>query len=360
LTSDTIRSLAGPSDLTGITSAAPPPTDETANLPVWVQRIIAKIEDSGGTNINGTVGVIRSLNWTEPPPPRIDMGNASKLINDSHYGMEDVKERILDYLAALAWATRATATPPVPQALCLIGPPGVGKTSIARALAAATSRHLEILSLGGVDDIFLIGCDRAYMSSRPGEIVRRLAQSQHHPSQVLFLLDEIDKIAGPGSSSHRSPYPPLLALLDPEQRQAWRDHHLSELPIDLSRTLFVATANDVDDIPLPLRNRMELITLQDYSPADKLIIARDYLLPRLFNSHHLCGQIEIPEGTLAAVLWQERYTPGMRTIQQAIGVLVRRGLRRHLATEQTVTIDAELALSWLRSPAAGPSIGFRA
>ena len=330
-------------------------------LPKAVEAAITREENDGssfGDRSHTAVRVLRSIRWTPSgATPAIDLKEARRLLDESHAGLDEIKDIVLDHLATIEWRRRQKLpTDGDGLAICLVGPPGTGKTSIATAIAMASHRKLETVPLGGCDDVFLAGSDRAYSGSRPGEIIRRLRNSGRHPSEILMLLDEIDK-----TSAHptRNPVPVLLALIDPTQNTQWQDQFLGMVPVDLSGVLFVATANEENDIPLPLRDRMRVIHLPAYSREQQVEIGWTYLLPRLMAKLGVDSQVQVSLEAMVALVVNYPASDGMRQLEQRITSVVARALRRHLETRRPVRIDPAAVAAWIVPPVRTPTIGFK-
>src|SRR5688500_15213933 len=213
---------------------------------------------------------ILELPWLKSSEEKLDLVEARKILDEDHYGLEDIKERILESLAVLK--LRPDGKSPI---LLFVGPPGVGKTSLGRSIARALGREFERMSLGGMrDEAELRGHRRTYIGAMPGRIIQALRRvGVNNP---VMMLDEIDKL---GNDYRGDPASALLEILDPQQNNTFRDHYL-DLPFDLSKVFFIATANSLGPIPMPLRDRMEIIYIAGYSDQEKLHIARRYLVPR--------------------------------------------------------------------------------
>ncbi|MCX7651745.1 MAG: endopeptidase La [Bacteroidia bacterium] len=254
------------------------------------------------------------LPWQTYTKDRFDLQKARRILERDHYGMEKVKKRVLEYLAVLK--LRQDMRSPI---LCLYGPPGVGKTSLARSIAEALGRKYVRMSLGGLhDEAEIRGHRRTYIGAMPGRILQLLKRAGS--SNPVFVLDEIDKI---GHDFRGDPAHALLEVLDPEQNTTFQDHYL-EVPYDLSRVLFVATANSLDTIHPALRDRMEIIELSGYSVPEKLQIARRHLLPKVTTEHGLKpAQLKVPDEAIFQVI--EHYTreSGVRQLQRELSGLAR-------------------------------------
>jgi len=259
------------------------------------------------------------LPWSKTSEDRLDVAEARRILDEDHYGLEKIKDRIVEYIAVLS--LKRDLKGPI---LCFVGPPGTGKTSLGRSIARALDRQFARISLGGVrDEAEVRGHRRTYVGALPGRIVQSLRKvGTRNP---VVVLDEIDKV---GSDGRGDPSSALLEVLDPEQNVEFSDHYL-EVPIDLSQVLFIATANLIDPVPAALRDRMEVIELPGYTLEEKVEIARRYLLPRQVEQNGIADvELEIPDDTLKTVV--ERYTreAGVRNLEREIGGLCRKIARR--------------------------------
>jgi ATP-dependent Lon protease len=258
---------------------------------------------------------VLELPWKRSSEDKLDLREARRILDEDHYGLEDIKERILEFLAVVK--LRPDSKSPI---LCFVGPPGVGKTSLGRSIARALGREFERLSLGGVrDEAELRGHRRTYIGAMPGRIIQSLRRAG--VNNPVMMLDEIDKL---GADFRGDPAAALLEILDPQQNHSFRDHYI-DLPFDLSKVFFIATANQLAPIPPPLRDRMEIIGLAGYSDQEKLHIARQYLVPRQTRENGLRDdQLEISDE--AMMLIAARYTreAGVRQMERNIGSVARK------------------------------------
>ncbi|MGI8555620.1 MAG: endopeptidase La [Pyrinomonadaceae bacterium] len=286
---------------------------------------------------------ILELPWKKSSAEKIDLDEARKILDEDHYGLEDIKERILESLAVIK--LRPDSKSPI---ILFVGPPGVGKTSLGRSIARALGREFDRISLGGVrDEAELRGHRRTYVGAMPGRIIQTLRRvGVNNP---VLMLDEIDKM---GNDYRGDPASALLEILDPAQNNTFRDHYL-DLPFDLSKVFFIATANQLAPIPAPLRDRMEIIQLAGYSDLEKLNIAKEYLVPRQIKENGLqTDQFEITDDAIN--LLTSRYTreAGVRQLERTIGNLARKvALKVAQGAEgEKVKITAQDIKSYLGSP----------
>jgi ATP-dependent Lon protease len=285
---------------------------------------------------------VLDLPWNKSSEEKLDLNEARKILDEDHYGLEDIKERILESLAVVK--LRPDSKSPI---LLFVGPPGVGKTSLGRSIARALGREFERMSLGGMrDEAELRGHRRTYIGSMPGRIIQALRRvGVNNP---VLMLDEIDKL---GSDFRGDPASALLEILDPQQNNTFRDNYL-DLPFDLSNVFFIATANQLGPIPMPLRDRMEIIQLAGYSDLEKLNIAKQYLVPRQIKENGLTPeQLEITDDTIN--LLTARYTreAGVRQLERTIGNLARKvALKVAEGSTENVTITAKDVKGYLGPP----------
>ncbi len=338
-----------------------PRSSEAADrqLPPEIRRAVENcLDEPGGAGEapgRAAARVLRELIWESPPAQPVDLARARRLLDASHAGMADAKRAILNHLVVLEWQRQRGIPPAAGHALCLVGPPGTGKTTMAAKVAEAMGRRLERIPLGGVDDVSLVGADRAYRHSRPGEIVRRLRAARVHPAQVVWLLDEIDKAA---RWSDHTAIPVLLALLDPSQNNAWQDHFLDGVRIDLSGSVFMATANELEGIPSALRDRLRCVEVPGYSPAEQIQIGGAKLLPKLLSQLGAGGVVEVQQPAIASLVLDHPRTDGCRQLEQRLQVLLARALELHMDGGAAVTVDAPSAREWV-PPERMSGIGFQ-
>ncbi|HCB4015416.1 TPA: endopeptidase La [Clostridioides difficile] len=264
---------------------------------------------------------IFSLPWNKETKDKLDITKAKDILDEDHYGLEKVKERILEYLAIRTLAKSLKG--PI---ICLVGPPGTGKTSIVKSIARALNRKFVRISLGGVrDEAEIRGHRRTYVGSIPGRIINGVKEAQ--TKNPVFLFDEIDKMA---ADYKGDPASAMLEVLDPEQNKDFVDHYL-EIPFDLSKILFVTTANSLGNIPRPLLDRMEIIEVSGYIEEEKLNIVKKYLLPKQIKEHALKENfIKIDDETLRSIINHYTREAGVRTLERTIGKICRKVAKKYV------------------------------
>jgi ATP-dependent Lon protease len=282
---------------------------------------------------------ILSLPWSETTEDNLDLQHARQVLDEDHYDLEKVKDRILEYLAVSKLKNDLSG--PI---LCFVGPPGVGKTSLGQSIARTTGREFVRISVGGVrDEAEIRGHRRTYIGAMPGTIIRSLRDAES--KNPVLLIDEIDKM---GADFRGDPASAMLEVLDPEQNKHFRDHYL-DLPFDLSKVLFICTANQLETIPGPLLDRMDVIQLSGYTEDEKLGIARKYLVPKQLEAHGLSAeQLSLDDDVLRLVTREYTREAGVRNLERRIADLCRKAAREIAEDKaETVIVDEETARSWL-------------
>ena len=285
---------------------------------------------------------VLELPWKKSSEDKLDLSEARRVLDEDHYGLDDVKERILEFLAVIK--LRPDSKSPI---LCFVGPPGVGKTSLGRSIGRAHGRQFERMSLGGMrDEAELRGHRRTYIGSMPGRVIQAIRRAG--VNNPVMMLDEIDKL---GADYRGDPASALLEILDPQQNNTFRDHYL-DLPFDLSKVFFIATANQLGPIPLALRDRMEVIALSGYSDQEKLQIARRYLAPRQTSENGLNeNQFTITDEALELLATRYSREAGVRQLERSIGSVARKvALKIARAEAEAITIDAKDLHDYLGAP----------
>jgi ATP-dependent Lon protease len=294
-------------------------------------------------------GVIRtylewliSVPWTEATEDDLDLGTARAILDEDHYDLDKVKERILEHLAVQKLTSKLSG--PI---LCFVGPPGVGKTSLGQSIARALGRKFVRISVGGVrDESEIRGHRRTYVGAMPGTIIRALRDAG--TKNPVFMIDEIDKM---GADWRGDPSSAMLEVLDPAQNSSFRDHYL-DLPFDLSQVLFICTANQLEPIPGPLRDRMEIIPLAGYTEDEKVGIARTYLVPKQLEAHGLDPkQVTISENALRHIVREYTREAGVRNLDRELAAICRK-IAREIAEgkRKTARVDERRVRAWLGAP----------
>ena len=285
---------------------------------------------SEGAVLRNYLDTVLDLPWNQKTKERVDVAAAKKILEHDHFGLEKVKERILETIAV-----RQMAPEMPPQILCLVGPPGVGKTSISYSIARSLNRKMARISLGGVhDEADIRGHRKTYVGAMPGRIMAAMAQAGS--ANPVLLLDEIDKM---GSDYRGDPSAALLEVLDAEQNHTYRDHYL-EIPFDLSDVMFITTANTLDTVPRPLLDRMEIIELGSYTDEEKLMIAKNHLIPKQLKKHGLKKQqLRISDDAVREIISCYTRESGVRNLERAIGEICRKTDMQLISQEESKRIS---------------------
>ena len=292
-----------------------------------------------GSVLRNYLDVCLELPWNKKSKERVNVAAARKILDADHFGLEEVKQRILEFLAVKQLAPDLKG-----QIICLVGPPGVGKTSIGMSMARALNRELARISLGGVhDEAEIRGHRKTYVGAMPGRIMNALRQAG--TSNPLLLLDEIDKL---GTDMRGDPASALLEVLDAEQNSTFRDHFV-ELPFDLSDVMFITTANNVGTIPKPLLDRMEVIELSSYTDEEKLQIARNHLIPKQLKRHGLKKtQLKLTDDAIREIIVGYTRESGVRILERELGSLCRKAAMAIVEKKnKTVSVNGDNLETWL-------------
>jgi ATP-dependent Lon protease len=294
---------------------------------------------SDSSLVRNYVEWLASLPWARSSGTKVDLPKAQEILNEDHHGLKKVKDRILDYLSVLE--LKPDMKGPI---LCFVGPPGVGKTSLGRSIARALGRKFQRVSLGGMhDEAEIRGHRRTYIGALPGQIMQSIRRAD--TNDPVIMLDELDKL---GRDFRGDPAAALLETLDPEQNSTFRDNYL-DVPFDLSKVLFICTANMLDPIPEPLLDRMEIIPLQGYTEEEKVSIAFKYLIPRQIEANGIPAElIDFPEETVRHLVRHYTREAGVRRLEQVIGTVCRKIARRYVeGNKDKIVLNAELLQEYL-------------
>lgn len=296
------------------------------------------------TVVRNYIDCIVSLPWDKKSKSKIDINKAEKILDEDHFGLAKTKERILEYLAVQSQVKKIKG--PI---LCLVGPPGVGKTSICQSIARAMGRKFARLSLGGVrDEAEIRGHRRTYIGAMPGKIIQSMQKVD--VANPVFCLDEVDKMS---MDFRGDPSSALLEVLDPEQNVAFNDHYL-DIDYDLSEVFFITTANNLHGIPVPLQDRMEIIQISGYTEEDKLKIAEGYLIPKQLQANGFkAGDIQLTDGAILEIIRRYTREAGVRNLERIIASLCRKIARERLKKNQKAKkyrVNAQSVVTYLGTP----------
>lgn len=289
-----------------------------------------------------------NLPWNKVSQDSLSIDQAEKILNDGHSGLKTAKERVLEFIAAKKFSSELKKAP----IICFVGPPGVGKTSLASSIAQSLGREFVRISLGGVkDEAAIRGHRRTYIGAIPGKIIQAMRKAS--TVNPVMLLDEVDKLAHDITGD---PSAALLEVLDPEQNHTFTDHYL-DVEYDLSKIMFIVTANTFDTIPYPLLDRMEIIQLSGYTTEEKITIAREFLIPKKLKEHALKkNQCKISSEILATLINNYTKEAGVRQLERVIAKLMRKAIQKLLKTHsQSLLVNEKLVLEWLGQPKFKPT-----
>ena len=308
---------------------------EEKNMPEHAKeralKEIDRLEKMAGGSPEATVvrtylDTLLDLPWSEADEERLDIGYSEQVLDEDHYALEEPKERIIEFLAVRQLTKDVENSDYKAPILCLVGPPGVGKTSLGKSIARSLNRKFVRMSLGGVrDEAEIRGHRRTYIGSLPGRIVQGMKTAG--TVNPVFLLDEVDKMT---ADFRGDPSSALLEVLDPEQNNTFVDHYL-EIPYDLSKVMFITTANTLSTIPRPLLDRMEVIQIPGYTLDEKIEIARRYRVPRQLKDHGLEGHLEITDGALHRIVTEYTREAGVRNLDRLIAKTARKSAKTYLS-----------------------------
>jgi len=312
-----------------------------------IQKELKRLAQMSANNpetsyIRSWLDLVFDLPWSETQKTNINLKRANKILDRDHYGLQDVKDRVLEHMAVMQLKSKKENG--LPTILCFVGPPGVGKTSIGQSIAASLNRQFTKISLGGVrDESEIRGHRRTYVGAMPGRIIKGLQNAQ--TSNPVFMLDEIDKL---GQDFHGDPSSALLEVLDPEQNHSFEDHYL-DMPYDLSQVLFIATANSLEKIPPALRDRLEVIEYSGYTLKEKFEIAKRYLLPKAIKNNGLKkSQVKMTDLVIKRIISQYTREAGVRNLERQLNKIMRKIARELLESKKkSVSVSSRKLVQYL-------------